>query len=367
VGENTIPLDTVGDNTIYKLMVGENTNPLEHLLPQRHPQNDIFICDVADAVLKDVMQHMEHPFYSLSKKPETAIRRYEHNGNVLEITPSVKGLATIYDKDILIYCISQIMAKLNRGEKVSQTVRINSRELLIFTNRGTSGREYLSLQEGLDRLAGTRIRTDIRTGDEVQYENFGLIENAGMRRKEGVDGRLIYCDIKLSDWVFNAIRHNEVLTLSRDYFRLRKPIERRIYELARKHCGSQAELEIRVDTLHHKSGSKSDLKEFRRAVRELAQGNHLPDYEVHFDDVTDRVRFVNRRTMSGALSSSEPWQGRLDPDVMHDARGHAPGWDIHHLEREWRNWLGEKKITPRHPARNFIKFCDSWFAKRGRP
>jgi hypothetical protein len=46
--------------------------------------------------------------YSLSKKPEMNIRRYEHNGNWLEVIPSFKGLATIYDKDILIYAISQI-------------------------------------------------------------------------------------------------------------------------------------------------------------------------------------------------------------------------------------------------------------------
>ncbi|MCZ7656308.1 MAG: replication initiator protein A, partial [Rhodocyclaceae bacterium] len=38
---------------------------------------------MADAVLKDVMPQMEHPFYSLSKKPETSIRRYEHNGQWL--------------------------------------------------------------------------------------------------------------------------------------------------------------------------------------------------------------------------------------------------------------------------------------------
>ena len=126
-------------------MVTENTNPFAALLPDRHPQHDLFICDVADAVLKDVMQHMEHPFYSLSKKPETTVKRYRNGDHWLEITPSIKGLATIYDKDILIYCISQIMAKLKRGEEVSPRVRINSHELLIFTNRGTSGREYMSL------------------------------------------------------------------------------------------------------------------------------------------------------------------------------------------------------------------------------
>ena len=149
-------------------MVTETTNRDAQLLPDRHPQHDLFICDVADAILKDVMQHMEHPFYSLSKKPETRIRRYEHNGNWLEITPSVKGLATIYDKDILIYCISQIMHKRNNSEPYSKRVRINSRELLIFTNRGTSGRDYMALVEALDRLEGTRIRTNIITGDEEQ-------------------------------------------------------------------------------------------------------------------------------------------------------------------------------------------------------
>ena len=227
-------------------MDAEATDELAPLLPDRHPQHDLFICDVADAVLKDVMQQMEHPFYSLSKKPETAVRRYEHNGNWIEITPSVKGLATIYDKDILIYCISQIMAKLKRGEPVSQRVRISSRDLLIFTNRGTSGRDYMALIEALDRLEGTRIRTNIVTGEDEEIDGFGLIDASSIRRKHGLDGRLLWCEIKLSDWVFNAIRAQEVLTLHRDYFRLRKPIERRVYELARKHCGQQDEWRVRA-------------------------------------------------------------------------------------------------------------------------
>src|ERR1022692_2590658 len=75
-------------------MVPKTPNPDEHLVAAKHGKGDLFICDVADAVLKDLIPQMEHPFYSLSKKPETAIRRYEHNGNWLEIVPSVKGLAT---------------------------------------------------------------------------------------------------------------------------------------------------------------------------------------------------------------------------------------------------------------------------------
>jgi|SRR6516164_9940142 len=99
----------------------DNTN----LLPHRHQQHDLFVCDVADAVLKDDMASMEHPFFSLSKKPDTNVRRYENGDRWLEVVPSVKGLATIYDKDILIYCISQLIAKMNEGETPSpEAVRL---------------------------------------------------------------------------------------------------------------------------------------------------------------------------------------------------------------------------------------------------
>jgi plasmid replication initiation protein len=107
-------------------------------------------------VLKDLIPQMEHPFYLLSKKPETAIRRYEHNGNWLQMIPSVKGPATIYDKDILIYCISQLMEKLKRNEAAGSRLRITSHDLLVFTNRGTAGKDYSALYEAIDRLAGTR-------------------------------------------------------------------------------------------------------------------------------------------------------------------------------------------------------------------
>ena len=343
-------------------MVTKTTNHnLENLLPDRHPQPDLFICDVADAVLKDVMQHLEHPFYSLSKKPETCVRCYEHNGNWIEIVPSVKGLATIYDKDILIYCISQIMAKLKRGEKVSSRVRITSRDLLIFTNRGTSGRDYQALSEALDRLEGTRIRTNIRSGEHEQWDAFGLIDAASVRRKNGLDGRLLWCEIKLSDWVFNAIRENEVLTLHPDYFRLRKPLERRVYEIARKHCGHQRKWKISLHTLLKKSGSQSPMKRFKYLIKGLAEGNHLPDYQVMLED--DIVVFYNRSSM-GQLHSRKQLSLGLENELFlksdtHDkARRVAGGYDVHMLESEWReHWNRSGKPELKSPDAAFIGFC----------
>jgi plasmid replication initiation protein len=357
-------------------MVSKTPNPpvaCDALLPERHPQYDLFICDVADAALKDLMPQMEHPFYSLSKKPETAVRRYEHNGQWLEVTPSVKGLATIYDKDILIYCISQIMAKLKAGEKVSQRVRISSRDLLVFVNRGTAGKDYKALVESLDRLEGTRIRTNIITGDEEQADGFGLIDASSVRRKHGVDGRLIHCEIKLSDWVFNAIKSNDVLTLHRDYFRLRKPLERRVYELARKHCGQQKTWKVSLEVLLTKSGSQSPEKLFRQMIKSLAASDHLPDYRVEIDPKKDMVTFVNRGTMKAATpaakakamarakAKAKAWKGVLDPEIYEIARMIAPGWDIRYVEREWREWLPE---IPANPEAAFLGFCKKWVQNR---
>ena len=344
-------------------MVSKTPKLDSQLLPDRYPQHDLFICDVADAVLKDVMPQMEHPFYSLSKKPDTSIRRYEHNGHWLEITPSVKGLATIYDKDILIYCISQLMEKCKQGEPISPRVRINSRELLVFVNRGTAGKDYKALQEAINRLAGTRISTNIRTGDEEQYDIFGLIDSASIRRKHGLDGRLLWCEIKLSDWVFNAINAQEVLTLHRDYFRLKKPIERRVYELARKHCGQQDRWACSVTLLHKKSGARAPLKEFRRAIRHLVKHDHLPDYGVEFDEKADKVIFRNR----GSVSPARPAEtgaivSLLKTATYEQAKKFAPGWDVYYIEQEWRDWLTE---PPRNPDAAFLGFCKKWYEKRG--
>ncbi len=314
------------------------------------------------------MPQMEHPFYSLSKKPETAIRRYEHNGHWVEITPSVKGLATIYDKDILIYCISQIMHALRNEQPVSHRIRLNSRELLVFTNRGTAGKDYAALIEAIDRLAGTRISTNIKTGDEEQYDTFGLIDAASIRRKHGNDGRLLWCEVKLSDWVFNAIRAQEVLTLHKDYFRLRKPIERRVYEIARKHCGRQQTWSISLENLHKKSGSKSSVKEFRRSIRHLVEHDHLPDYSVALNGDTDVVVFVNRGSMHEVAPDEARPVIHLEPDTFEKARDLAPGWDVYHLQQEWLGWMVDGGLdAPKYPDKAFLGFCRRWFEKRGRP
>ena len=83
------------------------------------------------------MASMEHPLFSLSTKPDHRIRRYEQGERFVEIKPAADGLATVHDRDVLIYCISQLMVAINNGQEVSQVVRFKAYDLLKATNRMT--------------------------------------------------------------------------------------------------------------------------------------------------------------------------------------------------------------------------------------
>jgi plasmid replication initiation protein len=86
----------------------------------------------------------------------------------------------------------------------------------------------------------------------------------------------------------------EVLTLNRDYFRLGGAMERRLYELARKHCGQQAKWSISMELLHKKSGSSDLLKRFRAALKRIVLADSLPEYRMAYDADSDQVMFYTK-------------------------------------------------------------------------
>lgn len=63
--------------------------------------------------------------------------------------------------------------------------------------------------------------------------------------------------------------------------RLRKPLERRMCELARKHCGKKDGWKISLELLQKKCGSGSTLKEFRSLVTTIVDEDtvhhHMPN------------------------------------------------------------------------------------------
>ena len=300
------------------------------LLPDRHPTGDFFLCDLFGVSPKDDLATMEHPIFSLSTRPDTRVLSYAHNGVEVQVTPSVKGRATIHDKDILIYCISQLVAAMNAGRAVSRTLTLKAHDLLVATNRDTGGDSYTRLREGFERLAGTRITTNLETGGVEATRGFGLIESWEiLRRSKG--GRMISVTVTLSEWLYRAVCARSVLTLSRDYFRLRKPLERRVYELARKHCGRQAEWVISIPVLHLKAGSAAPVRVFRAAIRKMIAQDHLPDYSLseREGDLLVVTRRAKPRPMDAPI---------LSEDTLEAAKALKPGADVYGLQARWLTW-----------------------------
>jgi plasmid replication initiation protein len=326
------------------------------LLPVRHPQQDFFICDFGDVIPKSDIASMEHPLFTLATKPDTAIRHYEHNDNSVTITPSVLGLATIHDKDILIYCISQLMAGINRGEPPSRKVRFKAHDLLVTTNRGTGGREYQLLRRSFERLQGTNITTDIRTNGQQIIKGFGLIESYEIVIDDPKTERMIELELTLSEWLYNSVLGQEVLSINHDYFRLRKPIERRIYEIARKHCGHQKQWKIGLKNLHKKVGSTSTIRQFKLTLNHIIKHGHLPDYSIRLEE--DNIVFNYQGTQTIEHDENRL---HLKPDTIEKAKKILQGqYDVYALEYEWRDWwINSEKPELKSPDGAFIGFCKS--------
>lgn len=262
------------------------------LAPEKHKQTDFFIADIMDAAPKDNTTTMEHPFFAL-RTGDTKVRHYERNGNTVTIKPGSDGIATIHDKDIWIYCISQLVEAMNRGRPVSETVHFTAYDFLIATNRSTSGNSYKLIGDSLSRLRNTSIETNIQSKGMQERSGFGLIESWKVLEK-GENDKILTISVVLPQWLFRSIEEKHVLTLSKDYFRIRKPLDRRMYEIARKHCGNQGKWLVKLSTLFHKSGSQTDLRRFRAAIKQLAKQNDLPDYLVNYDTEGDTVTFRKR-------------------------------------------------------------------------
>ena len=347
--------------------------PLPALTPARY-RPGLFSVDVASMSIKDANQQLEHPIFTLSKKPDTEVRLYnDGNGNRLEIIPSAFGRPTIWDKDLLIFAISHIMDRKNRGEKVSPRIRFHTFDVIEFCQRKAGGSAYARIDRALTRLAGALLKTNIRTNGIESTEGFHIIDRFNIKRQyDEPDGRLIYCEFTLSDWLFRAVQsEKELLTLHPDYFRLRQALARRLYEIARKHCGYKAEWLISLTKLREKCGSQSRFREFRWRIRRLAEEGDLLDYDIELQlDSRGQEQVVFRRR-EGSYLEQHPSGGRplseieLPESVATEARRrHGENIDLATAERDWRHWVGQKGIRPTNPAAMFLSFLETWADRR---
>ncbi len=157
--------------------------------------------------------------------------------------------------------------------------------------------------------------------------------------------------------------------------RLRKPLERRLYELARKHCGHQVKWHIGLEKLRLKSGSSSKSKEFRRMVAAIVEADiahgHFPDYAIRLEDelvvFRPRPEFTAICTQPGGEGEAgfEAARVVLPAGAFEAARKHAAGYDVYQLEADWRAMLADKQSVPDKPVGSFIAYVKWYVGEHG--
>ena len=253
-------------------------------------QVDLFFDTVVDTPLRDDRALMEFPFFSLQKRPLMKPLEFEKDDVVIKVSPGPKGIASVWDRDVLVYAVSKINERVNRGEKVPRTIQFIAHDFLKLTHRGTNKGSYELLKDALFRLRSTTVETSIASGGQRNHRGFGWIDSFDIVEDERPDGsrRMRAVEITLSDWMYRAlIKDRRVLSITPEYFKLDGGLERRLYQLARKHVGQQRQWRIGLVLLAQKVGSVQDLRFFKRDLKRIIQADNIPDYRFAIEGQTD--------------------------------------------------------------------------------
>lgn len=258
---------------------------------------------------------MAYPFFSLSKTHRvTPIDFVAGNVSIrVEAVPD-HGMATIWDADILIWAVSQIVEARDAGLRTSRLMAATPYEILKFIGRGTSLRDYQRLKAALDRLQSTTVSTTIRQPAEGRRHRFSWInewkERTDRNRKPGG------IELIVPDWFYQAVLDDAlVLTIDRAYFDLTGGLDRWLYRLVRKHGGRQQDgWRFDFRHLHQKSGSLSPFKRFAFELRDIIRRQPLPGYTLSLEiEIGGRV-----------LLAFEPARGRaVEGLVLSGTRTHV--------------------------------------------
>lgn len=284
-------------------------------------QTDMFEVSAFEPPLRDNRDVMEYPFLSIQKGRRKEINYRSPDGRVyLEITaPEKRGLATIWDWDLVIYLSAHVSDAIEQGQAVSQWISFPAYDALRYMGRGSGGKDYRELVEAIRRLNGTTVTTSIRMQDTAGEEgSLRWIEDYRIPKKYRENQWLQSIDdgeadatrpwaVKLPEWIFNAVqRRTGILAVHSEYFNLTGGLERWLYRLARKAVPDKADFPgfpFRMDTLHKRSGSTRPLRNFALDVRKIAERQPLPEYDVIItrDGPHELVTLMRNRAKPGRV------------------------------------------------------------------
>jgi plasmid replication initiation protein len=227
------------------------------------------------------------PFFALSKQPHMTNMVYTDGRTSIEIRPSTNGIATIYDKEILIYIMSLMAEQMEEHGELSRTFKFTAHDFFRVVGTNASARSYERLQAAIERLQGTQIKTNIRTGKQGQEGFFSWISEANTVYDERDDRkRLKAISVTVCEWLARAVmRDRTTLIYHRDYFGL-GPLERRMYEVAHSYCEKEPSYTLPLEELGKRVGQSAEfsIRHLRSKLRKMEISQPLPDYKIFVVD-----------------------------------------------------------------------------------
>jgi plasmid replication initiation protein len=240
---------------------------------------------------------MDFPFFALSKVAVHKPMEWQLGDVTIAIRPSATGMATMYDKEIILYIASLMAQDIADGSKIYDTFTFTAHDFFRITGvPRPSKRDYQRFSEALERLQGTQVRTNIQTGSKIDRGWFSWLSEAQAQYHQLPNGDEVLrtVSVRLCGWLHRAIsRDGHIYHYHHDYFRL-GTIERRLYEIAHCHCEGES-VEMPLDLLSTKVGSTASLHRFKHHLKEVEAEDRLPEYSISLKNVVpDQPRIDSR-------------------------------------------------------------------------
>ena len=239
---------------------------------------------------------MLHSFFALEPKRTDPIE-YKAGGVEIIVQGTKSGIATINDKEILVYLCSIASQKLVRGEHVSQKFRFTAHDFFTVTGKTTGGKTYQYFAAALERLQGTQIKTNIMTGGRRERTWFSWLKSARMETVLWSNGQeaMRAIEVELCDWLWRAIIDERAILVSSDAYFYLPPMERKLYEVGYAECADEPTATIPLEELRRRMGVTTDLRHFRHnLVKTIAKGS-LKGFVIEFVHPDGRGNLVQRR------------------------------------------------------------------------
>ena len=235
----------------------------------------------------------EFPLFSLKLDKKISEYKFTNkNGTTITINSTKFGRATMQDADLWLYCITKMMQLIYEEKTLTRRIVFTGYDYLKKTGRNTAGPNYQQIIDSLQRLSSTRLETNKTIETWKVGAGLGLIDSYGYIKDEKT-GKTIRIEVVLPEWLYTEVLSKKIVTINPKYLEL-KPLEKRLYQLAKIHCRNSQNTEFSLNYFAEKVGSFEVLRNFRIKIKKIQKTQPLPEFLIHYDQKEDKVRFTLR-------------------------------------------------------------------------